>query len=85
MSSWILTHHRNQQGIIYTLSQKDTATVAEGLRQASGGKIKTGVYHAGLPDDEKEKVHVLWREGKINTVCATIAFGMCVRSSQEAE
>lgn len=38
----------------------------------SGGKIKTGVYHADRHDREKEGLHVAWREGTIKVVCATI-------------
>ncbi|KIR37776.1 ATP-dependent DNA helicase [Cryptococcus deuterogattii 99/473] len=37
---------------------------------------KTGVYHAGIDDTEKEIIHVRWREGKVNCICATIAFGL---------
>ena len=47
MAAEILAKHPNDTGIIYCLSQKDTATVASGLYEASGGKLKTGTYHAG--------------------------------------
>ena len=39
---------------------------------SSGGKIRTGVYHADVNDGEKERLHRLWREGKVKVVCATI-------------
>lgn len=38
----------------------------------SEGKIKTGVYHADRQDREKENLHVAWRRGAVNVVCATI-------------
>ncbi|KAK8846868.1 hypothetical protein IAR55_005958 [Kwoniella newhampshirensis] len=76
MGRWIQAHHDGESGIVYCLSKKDAETVAEELREWSGGGIKTGVYHAGIDDNAKERIHVRWREGKINCICATIAFGL---------
>jgi len=73
---WILQNRPGSQGIIYTLSQKDTTTVAQGLVSQSKGRISTGIYHASLPDSQKHQVHTAWREGSIQVVCATTAFGM---------
>lgn len=53
-------------------SIKDTEQVAQKLNEVSNGKIKTGVYHAKLPDLEKENLHKAWRCGAIKVVCATI-------------
>lgn len=55
---------------------EDTETVAAGLKESSNGKIKTGVYHADVGDDQKHNLHRRWREGKVNVVVATIAFGL---------
>nr|XP_018265542.1 ATP-dependent DNA helicase [Kwoniella dejecticola CBS 10117]OBR87700.1 ATP-dependent DNA helicase [Kwoniella dejecticola CBS 10117] len=76
MGQWIQQTHPGQSGIIYCLSKKDAETVAEELREWSNGEIKTGVYHAGIEDYDKERIHVKWREGRINVICATIAFGL---------
>ncbi|OCF58975.1 ATP-dependent DNA helicase [Kwoniella mangroviensis CBS 10435] len=76
MGEWIQKNHPGQSGIIYCLSKKDVETVAEELREWSGGEIKTGIYHAGVEENEKERIHVRWREGKVNCICATIAFGL---------
>ncbi|KIJ27343.1 hypothetical protein M422DRAFT_37824 [Sphaerobolus stellatus SS14] len=76
MADYILKNHRTDSGIIYCLSKKDTETVAEGIAKASGGKIQTGVYHADVQDRQKEGLHKKWRQGEIQVVCATIAFGM---------
>jgi ATP-dependent DNA helicase Q1 len=51
---------------------QDTETVAEGLAKVSKGAIRTGVYHADVGDGEKESLHVRWRNGSIQVVCATI-------------
>ncbi|ORX34459.1 P-loop containing nucleoside triphosphate hydrolase protein [Kockovaella imperatae] len=76
IGSWIQLHHPGESGIIYCFSKKDADTVAESLKEWSNGEIKTGVYHAGIEDWEKEKIHVKWRKGRINCICATIAFGL---------
>jgi len=55
---------------------QDTTTVAQGLVSQSKGRISTGIYHASLPDSQKHQVHTAWREGSIQVVCATTAFGM---------
>ncbi|OCF37459.1 ATP-dependent DNA helicase [Kwoniella heveanensis BCC8398] len=76
LGEWIEAHHPGQSGIIYCLSKKDAETVAYELRTWSNGDIKTGVYHAGIDDFQKERIHSNWREGKVNVICATIAFGL---------
>ncbi|KAG1730305.1 P-loop containing nucleoside triphosphate hydrolase protein [Suillus lakei] len=54
----------------------DAESVAESIQAVSNGRIKTGVYHANVEDGQKEKLHMQWREGKVQVVCATIAFGL---------
>ncbi|TFK49250.1 ATP-dependent DNA helicase [Heliocybe sulcata] len=76
MAEYILEHHPNESGIIYCLAKKDAATVAQELYETSGGKIRTGVYHADVADSDKENLHKRWRKGEIQVVCATIAFGL---------
>ncbi|KAI9567984.1 P-loop containing nucleoside triphosphate hydrolase protein [Boletus coccyginus] len=76
MSEYILQKHKNDSGIIYCLSKKDAETVATSLQEESKGRIRTGVYHANVPDAQKEGLHRQWREGSVQVVCATIAFGL---------
>ncbi|KAJ7706323.1 P-loop containing nucleoside triphosphate hydrolase protein [Mycena rosella] len=76
MKDYILENHPNQSGIVYCFTKKDAERVAEGLFEKSGGKIKTGVYHAERKDNDKETLHRQWRKGTIQVVCATIAFGL---------
>ncbi|KZT66630.1 ATP-dependent DNA helicase [Daedalea quercina L-15889] len=73
---YILTHHKNQSGIIYCLSQKDAESVAAELHAESGQRIRTGVYHANVSATRKNQLHAQWQQGSVNVICATIAFGL---------
>ncbi|KAJ3508401.1 hypothetical protein NLJ89_g5771 [Agrocybe chaxingu] len=75
MKNYILENHKDDSGIIYCFSRKDSEVAAETLRDISGGRIKTGVYHAEVGDADKQKLHIAWRQGKIKVVCATIDIG----------
>jgi ATP-dependent DNA helicase Q1 len=57
---------------------QDTEAVAGQLEKESGGRIKTGVYHADIAAAEKERLHEAWRHGIIKVVCATIGSWCCV-------
>ncbi|CCO30655.1 bloom syndrome protein [Rhizoctonia solani AG-1 IB] len=72
MADYITQNHAGHSGIVYCLSKKDTETVAEGLSSCSKGTIRTGVYHADIGDYEKESLHIRWRNGEVQVVCATI-------------
>ncbi|KAK5808619.1 P-loop containing nucleoside triphosphate hydrolase protein [Linnemannia elongata] len=76
LANYIRTHHREDSGILYCLSKKDTHVFATGIAEASGGHIATSAYHADIEDDKKELIHEYWRNGRIQVVCATIAFGL---------
>lgn len=65
--------HKDESGIIYCLSKKETEDIAEKL-QKSG--FKAIAYHAGLSKDVREKVQDEFIHDNANIVCATIAFGM---------
>ncbi|KAG1734011.1 P-loop containing nucleoside triphosphate hydrolase protein [Suillus lakei] len=72
MSDYILQNHRDDSWHHYCLAKKDAESVAESIQAVSNGRIKTGVYHANVEDGQKEKLHMQWREGKVQVVCATI-------------
>ncbi|EJD54785.1 ATP-dependent DNA helicase [Auricularia subglabra TFB-10046 SS5] len=73
MADYILASHAEDSGIVYCLSKKDTESVAMGLQERG---IRSGIYHADIGDEEKERLHVRWRKGQVKVVCATIAFGL---------
>ena len=74
----IITEHPNKSIIIYCLTKKETAKVAEVLKIH---KIKCGIYHAGLDVDEKTEAHHDFIKGKVKVIAATIAFGMGINKS----
>ena len=64
--------------IIYTPTRKSAEDEAQKLR---GAGWRTGAYHAGLSPDERERVSKAFREGDVDIVAATCAFGMGIDRS----
>lgn len=65
--------HKDDSGIVYCLSKKETEDVAEKLQKSGYTAL---AYHAGLSKDVREKVQDEFIHDNVNIVCATIAFGM---------
>jgi ATP-dependent DNA helicase RecQ len=68
----------NESGIIYALSRKSTATIAEKLK-AKG--IDAHAYHAGLSFEERTRIQEAFVRDDTQIICATIAFGMGIDKS----
>jgi hypothetical protein len=70
----------NDSGVIYCLSRKNCEDVAKKLQEKLRSKGCRGVdvsfYHAELDPAERARRHHQWSVGKINVLCATVAFGM---------
>ncbi len=73
-----LEAHKGESGIIYTLSRKQTESVAHFL-QSKG--IEAKAYHAGLPTEEKNATYKDFVADRVQVVVATIAFGMGIDKS----
>lgn len=69
----------NDSGVIYCFSRKDCEILSEKiqnkLREKGIRNISISFYHAELDANTKQKRHHEWSAGRINVLCATIAFG----------
>lgn len=68
-----LNEHRNDGGIIYTLSRASTESIAGKLKEIG---YKAAYYHAGMSSDERSHVQESFQRDEIKIIVATIAFGM---------
>lgn len=73
MVEFIKKKHRNNSGIVYTLSKKDANSVAEKMRNLG---ITAKAYHSDVSESAKNSIHKSWMNNKTQVVVATIAFGL---------
>ena len=74
-SYYVLRSLKKEQGcgIIYVNSRKRSKEVAELL---VANNIKADFYHAGLPQEMRDRKQNAWSTGEIRVIVATNAFGM---------
>jgi ATP-dependent DNA helicase RecQ len=68
-----LGQHRDDAGIIYCLSKKETEDIAAELKKRG---FRSAAYHAGLSKQVREAVQNAFIRDSVSIVCATVAFGM---------
>lgn len=73
-----LKNFKNDSGIIYAFSRKQTESLAQFLQKQG---VKAMPFHAGLPNHVKEETFRQFVHDEIQVVVATIAFGMGIDKS----
>jgi ATP-dependent DNA helicase RecQ len=74
----VLERHRGESGIIYCIRRRDVDDTSARLR-AKGYNVLP--YHAGMEDTDRKKNQELFINEKVDTIVATIAFGMGIDKS----
>jgi len=74
----VLDSHKGESGIIYCIRRSD---VDEMCRSLSSRGYIVAPYHAGMTDEERKKSQDAFIEEKVDTIVATIAFGMGIDKS----
>lgn len=73
-----LNEHREDSGIIYCLSRKNTEDLAEQLCEEG---FAATAYHAGLDNETRKNRQEQFKRDEIRIMVATIAFGMGIDKS----
>lgn len=74
----VLDRHKGESGIIYCIRRKDVDSVCAKL--ATKG-YSVAPYHAGMTDEDRKKNQEQFINEKVDTIVATIAFGMGIDKS----
>ncbi len=69
----LVLSRRGESGIVYALSRKSVEETAAFLRSHG---VRADAYHAGLEPEVRARVQDAFREGAVDVVVATVAFGM---------
>ena len=73
-----LNDHREDSGIIYCLSRKNTEELAAQLQEEG---FVAAAYHAGLDNEIRKKRQEQFKRDELKIIVATIAFGMGIDKS----
>jgi len=74
----IIRGHAGESGIVYCLSRRAVDDLSEWLRTHG---VRAVPYHAGLPDELRERHQDAFARDQVDVVVATVAFGMGIDKS----
>ncbi|MHC4440391.1 MAG: RecQ family ATP-dependent DNA helicase, partial [Planctomycetota bacterium] len=74
----VLDRHKNESGIVYCIRRRDVDDLTLSLK-AKGYNVLP--YHAGMEDRDRKKNQEAFINEKVDTIVATIAFGMGIDKS----
>jgi len=74
----VLDRHKGESGIIYYIRRKDVDSLCSEL---AGRGYSVAPYHAGMPGEDRKRNQDTFSNEKIETIVATIAFGMGIDKS----
>ena len=74
----VLDRHRNESSIVYCIRRADVDELTERLREAGHS---VAPYHAGLAADERKRAQDAFIAEDVDTIVATVAFGMGIDKS----
>jgi len=74
----VLNRHKGEYGIIYCIRRNDVDAMCAQLRHQGYSVVP---YHAGMTNKDRKRNQDLFINDKVNTIVATIAFGMGIDKS----
>jgi ATP-dependent DNA helicase RecQ len=74
----VLDNHKGESGIIYCIRRADVDEMTESLRIRG---YRAAPYHAGMPDEDRQKNQNAFIEEEADIIVATVAFGMGIDKS----
>jgi ATP-dependent DNA helicase RecQ len=74
----VLDRHKGESGIVYCIRRRDVDELCLLLRDKGYNVLP---YHAGMLDDDRKKNQEAFVSEKVDTIVATIAFGMGIDKS----
>ena len=76
--STIFDRHPGESGIVYCISRRDVEKTSEQLNRRG---YRTRPYHAGMSDEERKANQEAFIGERVDTIVATVAFGMGIDKS----
>ena len=74
----VLDRHRNESGIVYRIRRRDTDEMCAQLTARGYHALP---YHAGMEDGKRKQNQEAFIEERVETIVATVAFGMGIDKS----